>query len=80
MLPLAAAKLTTSGCSNKNQANQNRRPPKPVRPSERSAMIFFANRAATVASSLSVLCHLERVINVDTQVPNCTFQPMDFST
>ena len=31
------------------------------------------NRAATVASSLRVLCHLERVINVDAQVPNSAF-------
>ena len=31
------------------------------------------NLAAMVASSLRVLCHFERVINVDTQVPDCAF-------
>ena len=39
---LAAAKLTTSGSDNQNQAYQIGRPPKPVRLAERSAIIFSA--------------------------------------
>jgi hypothetical protein len=45
-----------------------------------SSARWLASHEFSVASSLGVLCHFQRVIHLDTQITNRTFDSMDFST
>ena len=71
-LGLAAPYLTISGRGKQRQADQIWLSPGAVKFAS-AAPHFYAKRAAPVVSSLRVLCHFQRVINVDAQVSDRTF-------